>query len=126
MRAFSANVVGRSVEGVCGGFEAKEEKGEVEVEVEEVEGAKGLLVAAALELTENGFGLEVSAENVELKRLLPRDGVSCVCSSFFVGSGPAPVAFLVFPAAFFEILTPRIALMVPSFFRQALRLQLNM
>ena len=59
MRALSANVVGRSVEGVCGGFEAKEEKGEVELEVDEIEGAKGLLVAAAFEVTEKGFGLEV-------------------------------------------------------------------
>ena len=123
IRAFSANVVGRSAEGFCGGFEAKDEKGEAEVE--EVEGAKGLLAAAAFEVLEKGFGLEILVENVELKRLLPRDGGSCSSSAFFLDSELLLFDVLVFPEASFETLIPRIALTVPSFFRQALRLQLN-
>ena len=39
MRAFCANVVGRSVDGVCGGLDAREEKAEP---VESGEDANGL------------------------------------------------------------------------------------
>lgn len=74
---------------------------------------------------ENGFWLELAeVENVELKRLLPRPGAAD--SGFFVSGGAVPFAVIfAFPAEAFETLVPLIALIVPSFFRHALRLQLK-
>lgn len=54
MRIFSANVVGRSVGGGCGGFEASDEKGEAALEGDCV--AKGLVMGDwALVEVEKGF-----------------------------------------------------------------------
>lgn len=71
-RAFWAKVVGRSVEGGCGGLEDREEKGEELFELGEEE--KGFVGwgFGVLE-DENGFSLELAeVGKVELKRLLPR------------------------------------------------------
>lgn len=75
---------------------------------------------------ENGFRLELpEVEKFELKRLLPRLGATV--SGFGVSSGAVPFAMLFgFPAEVFEILMPLIALIVPSFFRHAFRLQPKM
>lgn len=77
-------------------------------------------------MAEKGFELELVDAKVELKRLLPRFEVACFCTTSFSGSNLVPVDALVFAEDASGILIPRIALIVPSFFRQALRLQLKM
>lgn len=84
--------------------------------------------AAAVGLDEvgKGFELELLDVNVELKRLLPKLRVAFPCVSCFADFEPLPSEPSAFPEAAFDILTPRIALTVPSFFRQAFLLQMKM
>lgn len=80
-----------------------------------------------VEEEENGFWLELAGVGkVELKRLLPRFGAAG--SGFGVSGGAVPLSIVFgFPAAeAFETLMPLMALIVPSFFRHAFRLQLKM
>lgn len=123
MRAFWAKVVGRSVDGGCGGLDAREEKGEVLESGQEANGLAGWEFWV-LEV-ENGFRLDLAeVEVVELKRLLPR--LAAECSGFGVSGDAVPFAiFFGFSAEAFETLMPLMALMVPSFFRHAFRLQLK-
>lgn len=123
MWAFWAKVVERSGGGCCGGFEAREEKGEVVVGG--CWGAKGLATGGWGADEEKGFWLEVFEVKVELKRLSPRFGGCCSCFGG-VGTSVTLLFAVDFPAEFLEILTPRIALTVPSFFLQAFLLQLKM
>ncbi len=71
MRAFWAKVVGRSVDGGCGGLDARDENGEVFESGEEANGLAGWELGVVEE--EKGFWLELAGVGkVELKRLLPR------------------------------------------------------
>lgn len=75
---------------------------------------------------ENGLWLGLAeVAKVELKRLLPRPRAAG--SGFDVSGGAVPFAVVFdFPAEAFETRMPLIALIVPSFFRHAFRLQLKM
>lgn len=105
-------------------MEAREEKEEAFGVGGEAKGLVGWEFGVVEE--EKGFWVELAeVGKVELKRLLPRfEGEWSFLDDSWDGAPLHDV--LGIPAAVCETLMPLMALIVPSFFRHAFRLQLNM